>query len=202
MASISYPCFKIGFGCIDFENAQLNKAISFTPTSSWLAVAVQSHSSWLIVFLIYFTYTCDDIHIISCCDILTPDAGRFIQAVHANLHSYHARMGRASRQWSALWPKKANTQAKTWVDWIKSALWMDSVICRSSDFTGAWTLMLCNLFMSGWHSGVSPAESSEMFQSWKEFIDSIRSFPNKRFTCSFPKRLLLFFFTLFHSFSD
>lgn len=64
------------------------------------------------LFLIYFTYTCSDIHIISCCDTLTPDSGRFIQTIHANLHSYHARMGRAGRQRSSLWPKRANTQAK------------------------------------------------------------------------------------------
>lgn len=63
---------------------------------------IQSSSSWQIVFLIYFTYTCSDIHIISCCDTLTPDSGWFIQAIYANLHSYHARMGRASRQWSGL----------------------------------------------------------------------------------------------------
>lgn len=72
--------------------------------------------------LIYFSYTCSDIHIISCCDILTPDAGWFIQVIPTNLHSYHARMGRTLRQWSGLWPKKANTQAKTRVGWIKKAL--------------------------------------------------------------------------------
>lgn len=64
------------------------------------------------LFLIYFTYTCSDIHIISCCDALAPNSGRFIQTVHTHLHSYHARMGRAGRQRSSLWPKQANTQAE------------------------------------------------------------------------------------------
>lgn len=65
-----------------------------------------------MLFLIYFTYTCSDIHIISCCDTLTPDSGRLMQTIHANLHSYHARMGRAGRQRSSHWPKRANTRAK------------------------------------------------------------------------------------------
>lgn len=63
---------------------------------------VLSSSSRKILFLIYFTYTCSDIHIISCCGTLTPDSGWFIQTIHANLHSYHARMGKASRQWTSL----------------------------------------------------------------------------------------------------
>lgn len=131
---------------------------------------IQSSSSWQIVFLIYFTYTCSDIHIISCCVALTPDPGWFIQTIHANLHSYHARMGRASRQWTGLWPKQANTRAKTWVDWIKSARSMDSVICRSSDSTGTRILMLCNLFMSGWHPEVSPAKFCEIIWNEREVV--------------------------------
>lgn len=113
--------------------------------------------------LIYFTYTCSDIHIISCRNILTPDAQWFIQVIHTNLHSYHERMGRYL--WSGVWPKKAHTQAKTQVGWIKSvlsvsfslSLSMDSFVCSCSDFTGSWTLVLCNLFMSDWYSQVSPA---------------------------------------------
>lgn len=77
-----------------------------------------------MLFLIYFTYTCSDIHIISCCDTLTPDSGRLMQTIHANLHSYHARMGKAGRQRSSHWPKRANTQAKK----KKNMLWANKKI--------------------------------------------------------------------------
>lgn len=89
-----------------------NEQSPITPIMSlWWAEAEYSRALPGSLFLIYFTYTCSDIPIISCCDT-TPNTGRFIQTVHANLHSYHARMGRAGRQRSSLWPKRANTQAK------------------------------------------------------------------------------------------
>lgn len=136
-----------------FKNAQVNKAVFLffsTAASLWQAASsgATAEPSLAQRTLIYFSYTCSDIHIISCCDILTPDAGWFIQVIPTNLHSYHARMGRTLRQWSGLWPKKANTQAKTRVGWIKKhslslslslLLSMDSLVCRSSYFTGAWT---------------------------------------------------------------
>lgn len=112
VASISYPCFKIGVGHIDFNMLKWTKPLHLCQHLVICCSRIQSNSSWQIVFLIYFTYTCSDIHIISCCDALTPDSGWFIQMIHANLHSYHARIDRASIQCSGLWPKQANIDTK------------------------------------------------------------------------------------------
>lgn len=128
----------------------MNKAISLKSTSFLIGCScIQSSTAWHVAFLIYFTYTCNDIHIISSCNALTPDPVWFIQTILTNLHSYHARMGRACRQWPSVWPKQVNTQErkkKTRVQRIKRASSMGSVIWRGSDLTGTQTLTLRNLW--------------------------------------------------------